>query len=149
MMMDTKNQIGCGEMISQLRGSCTDDENPDAWFPTIDNGNIETMNLRVLPTVQYAIGVCSRCPIRETCLEEGIKPENLAHGIWGGLLAGQRIAIAKERGIDYRVDPYNTGRKTSQRYTNTIGPSGKVTADEENAAMMFLRRMRPYLEGAV
>ena len=77
-------------MISQLRGSCTDDDNPDAWFPTIDNGDIETMNRRVLPTVKYAIGVCSRCPIRETCLEEGIKPENLAHGIWGGLLAGQR-----------------------------------------------------------
>lgn len=136
-------------MISQLQGLCTTDENPDAWFPTIDNGKIDTMNRRALPMVQYAIGVCSRCPIREKCLEEGIKPENLAHGIWGGLFPAQRIAIAKERGVDYRVDRYNTGRQTSQRYTNTIGPSGKVTADEENAAVIMYNRLRPYLEGAI
>jgi len=133
-------------MISQLRGLCTDDENPDAWFPTIDNGNVETMNRKALPMVQYAIGICSRCPIKEKCLEEGIKPENLAHGIWGGLFAAQRIAIAKERGLDYRVDPYNTGRQTSQRYTDKIGPSGKVTTDEENAAVILYNRLRPYLE---
>ena len=134
-------------MISQLTGGlCTEDKNPDAWFPVIENGNVETMNRKALPTVKYAIGVCSRCPIREKCLEEGIKPENLAHGIWGGLLAGQRIAIAKERGIDYRVDPYNTGRQTAKRYTDKVGPSNKVTADEENAAMVFLNRLRPYLE---
>jgi len=133
-------------MISQLRGLCTDDENPDAWFPTIDNGNVEAMNRKALPMVQYAIGICSRCPIKEKCLEEGIKPENLAHGIWGGLFAAQRIAIAKERGLDYRVDPYNTGRQTSQRYTDKIGPSGKVTTDEENAAVILYNRLRPYLE---
>ncbi len=133
-------------MISQLQGLCTDDENPDAWFPTIENGNVETMNRKALPMVQYAIGVCMRCPIQRKCLEEGIKPENLAYGIWGGLFAAQRIEIAKERGVDYRVDRYNTGRQTSQRYTDKIGPSGKVTADEENAAVILYNRLRPYLE---
>lgn len=134
-------------MISQLTGGlCTEDDNPDAWFPVIENGDVSTMTQRVVPTIKYAIGMCNRCPIREECLEEGIKPENLAHGIWGGLLAGQRIAIAKERGIDYRVDPYNRGRTTAQRYTDKVGPSGKVTADEEQLAMVFLGRVRNYLE---
>lgn len=134
-------------MISQLTGGlCTLDDNPDAWFPTIGNGNVPTMTQRALPTIKYAIGVCNRCPISEKCLEEGMKPENLAHGIWGGLLSGQRIAIAKEQGLDYRVDPYNTGRKVGPRYTNEVGPSNKVTADEEEAAMIFLNRVRPYLE---
>lgn len=135
-------------MISQLTGGlCTEDDNPDAWFPTIANGNVPTMTQRAMPEIKYAIGVCARCPIREKCLDEGMKPENLAHGIWGGLMAGQRITIAKEQGLDYRVDPYNTGRQTAKRYTDKVGPSGKVTADEEEAAMILLHRVRPYLEG--
>ena len=134
-------------MISQLQGNCTNDENPDAWYPTVPNGGKpDTILRRMVPEIKYAINMCGRCPIQEKCLEEGMKPENLAYGIWGGLLAGQRIAIAKEQGLDYRVDSYNTGRKVRSRYTDDIGPSGKVTADEENAATLFLTRIRPYLE---
>jgi hypothetical protein len=54
--------------------------------------------------------------------------------------------MAKERGLDYRVDPYNTGRKVRSRYSDEVGPSRKVTADEEEAATMFAIRIRPYLE---
>ena len=75
-----------------------------------------------------------------------MKPENLAYGIWGGILAGQRIAMAKERGIDYRVDPYNRGRKVRSRYDDEVSTSRKVTSDEEEAAVMFATRIRPYLE---
>ena len=75
-----------------------------------------------------------------------MKPENLAYGSWGGIRAGQRIQMAKERGLDYRVDPYNTGRKVRSRYSDEVGPSRKVTADEEEAATMFAIRIRPYLE---
>lgn len=145
--MIAENQIGCGEMISQLRGLCTNDDNPDAWFPTVPNGGRpDTILRRMVPEIKYAINMCNRCPIREKCLEEGMKPENLAYGIWGGTLAGQRIAMAKEQGLDYRVDPYNTGRKVRSRYSDEVGPSRKVTADEEEAATMFAIRIRPYLE---
>lgn len=134
-------------MISQLRGLCSDDDNPDAWFPTVPNGGrADTILRRMVPEIKYAINMCRSCPIQEKCLEEGMKPENLAYGIWGGILAGQRIAMAKERGLGYRVDPYNTGRKVRSRYTDEVGPSRKVTADEEEAATLFLTRIRPYLE---
>jgi hypothetical protein len=100
----------------------------------------------MVPEIKYAINMCGRCPIQKDCLEEGMKPENLAYGIWGGLLAGQRIAIAIEEGLDYRVDPYNRGRPVLSRYTDDVGPSRKVTADEEEAATMFANRIRRYLE---
>jgi hypothetical protein len=134
-------------MISQLKGSCTLDDNPDAWFPTMPNGGrLSTTLRRMAPEIKYAINMCRSCPVREKCLEEGMKPENLAYGIWGGLLAGQRIAIAKKQGIDYRVDPYNKGRKVRSRYDDEVGPSGKVTADEEESAVLFAMRISPYLE---
>lgn len=142
-----ENQIGCGEMISQLRGNCTNDENPDAWFPTVPNGGRpDTILRRMVPEIKYAINMCRSCPIQEKCLEEGMKPENLAYGIWGGILAGQRIAMAKEQGIDYRVHPQNKGRKVGPRYEGDVEPSRKVTSDEEESATLFLTRIRPYLE---
>ena len=134
-------------MISQLQGLCSGDKNPDAWFPTVPNGGRpDTILRRMAPEIKYAINMCSRCPVQQDCLEEGMKPENLAYGIWGGLLAGQRIAIAKVRGIDYRVDPYNKGRKIGPRDGGYIEGERKVTADEEEAATMFAIRIRPYLK---
>ena len=134
-------------MISQLRGNCTNDENPDAWFPTVPNGGRPaTILKRMVPEIKYALNLCASCPVQEECFEEGMKPENLAYGIWGGRLAGQRIAVAKERGLDYRVDPYNRGRKVGPRNGGYIEGERKVTADEEEAAVLFATRIRPYLE---
>lgn len=134
-------------MTSQLRGNCTDDENPDAWFPTVPNGGREATKLqRMAPEIRYALGLCASCPVQDKCLEEGMKTENLAYGIWGGRLAGQRIAIAKERGLDYRVDPNNKGRKVGPRGGGYIEGERKVTSDEEEAAVLFATRIRPYLE---
>ena len=128
-------------------GLCSGDKNPDAWFPTVLNGGrYETKLRRMVPEIKYAMELCGRCPVKEECLEEGMKPENLAYGIWGGLLAGERIEIAKEQGLDYRVDPYNRGRSVLSRYTDDVGPSRKVTSDEEEAATMFATRIKPYLE---
>ena len=135
-------------MTNQLRGNCTTDENPDAWFPTIPptGGNIQTIMRNLAPEVRYAIGLCSTCPVSKTCLEEGMKPENLAYGIWGGLLPAQRIAIAKEKGIDYRADSHNKGRKVGPRDGGYIEGERKVTSNEEKSAMLFMRNIRPYLE---
>ena len=128
-------------------GLCSGDKNPDAWFPTVPNGGRpDTVLRRMVPEIKYAIDLCGKCPVKEECLEEGMKPENLAYGIWGGLFAGERIEIAKEQGLDYRVDPYNRGRQVLSRYTDDVGPSRKVTADEEAAATMFVARIKPYLE---
>ena len=135
-------------MISQLQGNCTSDDNPDAWFPTLQEsgGDAKTLFARMVPEIKYAIGLCSSCPVQDRCLEEGMKPENLAFGIWGGRLAGQRIAMARERGIDYRVHPANKGRKTGLKNRGYMENERKVTSNEEKAALLFTARIRPYLE---
>ena len=141
------NQIGCGEMISQLQGTCTTDDNPDLWFPTVPNGGYwHTKIKKVASEVRYALNVCASCPIKEKCLEEGLKHENLAYGIWGGRLAGERILMVRERNEDYRVHPQNKGRKIGPRDNGYIEGERKVTADEESAALAFLAQVRPHLE---
>jgi len=76
-----------------LVGNCTNDPNADYWFPENDNGRPSNARRRELvSSINYAIAQCNACPARERCLQEGMKTENLPHGIWGGLLAGERIA---------------------------------------------------------
>jgi len=139
-----KNQTGCGEMIN---GNCTGDTNPDAWYPEQPNGgNSRTVIRQIVPEVNRAIGLCNTCPEQDKCLDEGLKPVNLAFGIWGGLLPGERILIAEQRGDDIMVD--------SSRPRRTVGPQGdaydgtmqKLRQDERRNALSFLDRIRPYLE---
>jgi hypothetical protein len=41
--------------------------------------------------VNEAISLCKSCPSMVECGSEGDKPENRAYGIWGGVLAGERL----------------------------------------------------------
>ena len=80
-------------MSEPLVGNCTNDPNADYWFPENENGRPSMARRRELvSSINYAIEQCNSCPAKERCLEEGMKSENLPHGIWGGLLAGERIA---------------------------------------------------------
>lgn len=89
MTTATKNQTGCGEMI---KGNCTEDENPDAWFPDVPQGRLSVAKMEALGAeVARAMKLCDSCPKQDECLDEGMKPENLAFGIWGGMLAGERV----------------------------------------------------------
>lgn len=130
-----------------INGNCTGDSNPDAWFPTVPNGGRpSTILRRMVPEIKYAINKCNSCPQKDKCLEEGIKPENLAYGIWGGLLAGERIAIADERGTDYMVAPYNRGRTVSVAGGSYMEGTHKLTYAEKESAVAFAERIKPYLE---
>jgi hypothetical protein len=40
-----------------------------------------------------ALEICSACPIREQCLEVGMQDDDIRYGIWGGMLAGERLAL--------------------------------------------------------
>ena len=143
----TKSQIGCGEMSKAIVGLCTTDENPDAWFPTVPNGGkVSTILRRMVPELKHAIDTCNVCPKKAECLEEGLKPVNLAYGVWGGLLAGERIEIADERGDDYMIAPFNKGRTVSISGESYIEGTHKLTTQERRAALMFARRIKPYLE---
>lgn len=134
-------------MISQIVGNCTGDANPDAWFPTVPNGGRpSTILRRMVPEIKYAMDKCNSCPKKDECLEEGLKPINLAYGIWGGVLAGDRIAMADESGTDYMVAPYNKGRTVGVAGESYIEGSHKLTHAEKESAVMFAQRIKPYLE---
>lgn len=149
--------------LSSLVGNCSSDTNPDAWFPTVQNGGRMSGVLRKMaPEIKRAIALCNSCPVQEKCLEQGMEPRNLGHGIWGGKLAGERIAMADERGIQYLPPPHNKGRKHGSylRKQSGISPTGGnygggsdynedvncITLEEKTYAVKFVERIRPYLE---
>ena len=149
---------------SSIVGNCSADTNPDAWFPTVQvGGRITSVYRAMAPEINRAISLCNSCPKKQECLEEGMEPRNLAHGIWGGMLAGERIALADERGIKYLPPPHNKGRKlgTMLRTKQGVSPTGgnygggtpydeysnHTTLEERNYAVKFATQIKPYLEG--
>ena len=149
--------------LSSIAGNCSSDTNPDAWFPTVQvGGRISSVYRAMAPEINRAINLCNTCPKKQECLDEGMQPRNLAHGIWGGILAGERIAIADKRGINYLRPPHNKGRKlgTYIRAKSGVSPRGgnygggtayiedsnSITLEERNYAVSFVERIKPYME---
>lgn len=88
-----------------IKGNCTGDKNPEWWFPDLPAGQISNKRLQSLTNeTQYALNLCSTCPVKQECLEEGMKMEkmrgqimgwgNLPFGIWGGLMPYERLEMA-------------------------------------------------------
>jgi hypothetical protein len=100
----------------------------------------------MVPEIKYALKICSTCTKKEECFEEGMKPVNLGNGIWGGVLAGDRIAIADERRMDYMVPKYNKGRTTTIPGESYMEGTHKLTILEKEAAISLSTRIKPYLE---
>lgn len=79
-------------------GNCTGHPEPDMWFPEIPRGRPTiTSTVELAGKVNEAIKLCQSCPSMIECGVEGSKPENLPYGIWGGILAGERLL---ELGVD-------------------------------------------------
>jgi hypothetical protein len=81
-----------------LNGLCTGSSDPDLWFA--DSADQESgKGKRLKPEVKErmiarslaALSICSICPIKEACLAEGMKLQNIDYGIWGGTLPGERL----------------------------------------------------------
>jgi hypothetical protein len=67
-----------------MNGLCTGDVNPDLWFSNTVNNAVR------------ALTICSYCPAVVECKAEGMKPDNIDYGVWGGSLAGERLLEAGE-----------------------------------------------------
>jgi len=62
------------------------------WFPEMPPNRPSIAGTAVLAQrVNEAISLCNSCPSKVECDLEGGKPENRAYGIWGGVLAGERL----------------------------------------------------------
>jgi hypothetical protein len=76
-------------------GNCNNDANPNAWFPEIPQGRLsERTALKIATETQRALALCESCPKKAECLEEGMENGNLGFGIWGGMLAGERVMLS-------------------------------------------------------
>lgn len=85
------------EMLSNLpalpMAECRDHYDPDIFFPE----DYRDIAERTQTTAQ-ALAACSICPERNACFQFGMEKENLSYGIYGGTLAGERLAMAGRRG---------------------------------------------------
>jgi len=89
----------CGEMnymrTEPVLGNCYGDDNPDAWFPEVPQGAFSEKKQAVVGAeMRRAIALCNSCPKQQACLNEGMQDKNLAYGIWGGTLAGERVMLS-------------------------------------------------------
>jgi hypothetical protein len=83
---------------SEIVGLCATSDDPDMWFPDVPQGRAGQKKMMILgSSVARAINICNRCPKQEACLDEGMKDENLAFGIWGGMIAGDRVIASGKR----------------------------------------------------
>ena len=86
-----------GSKIEQIIGNCHKDSNPDAWFPDVPQGaRSERSTAKLVAETRRALALCNSCPKKAECLEEGMEHENLGFGIWGGMLAGERVMLSGE-----------------------------------------------------
>lgn len=149
-----------GSRTEPIIGNCHKDSNPDAWFPEFPQGAQTVPKIEALALeTSRAIILCNSCPKKEECLEEGMKPKNLPHGIWGGMLAGERILLADAKGIDYMVKGRTSGEfiQTSDagtrvgkgRYKGSvvIAEVEGVTTEERKNALNLFRRLKPRIRG--
>jgi len=77
-----------------IQGNCYGDSNPDAWFPEVPQGQSKKKMPLLISETHRALAICESCPRKAACLEEGMEHENLAFGIWGGMLAGERVMLS-------------------------------------------------------
>lgn len=63
------------------------------------------MRAKISEAVTTAVNICHACPVKTACLAEGMKPENIDNGIWGGTLPGERLLMS---GINF-------GKSTERR----------------------------------
>lgn len=83
-----------------MKGLCSSHPNPDMWFPEEQESRgrpSRAAHQRMVESALKAMAICNHCPVRAQCLTEGMREENIEHGIWGGMLAGDRIILARSR----------------------------------------------------
>jgi hypothetical protein len=78
--------------MEKITGICSTHPEPDIWFTEIPNGRPgANVKRKVVQDINEAISLCNQCPSKDVCLEDGMTDNNIAFGIWGGVLAGERV----------------------------------------------------------
>lgn len=78
-----------------LIGACSESKTPDDWFPQFPLGNVGRKKMANLALkVAQTIDICNGCSVRDECLEQGMSKGDMSYGIWGGVMAGDRLQNA-------------------------------------------------------
>ena len=112
----------CGVLMTSSApiGNCTGSPTPDDCYPEMGSGPVTQKRLDTFKAkVQSTIDLCNSCPIKDACLEQGMLPENLQYGIWGGKLAGQRMNMAGFTKDDFQSEYSDISR--AFRLLDTLG----------------------------
>lgn len=78
---------------------CATHNDPDLWYSEGSDdgrrgGNVELRMANNMQRSYEALRLCNACPSKDSCAKEGMRPENLDFGIWGGTMAGERLVKA-------------------------------------------------------
>ena len=79
---------------------CSSSDQPDLWFSDVAESSRSTGRLtikekqEIVNNAIVALSICGKCDSKTACLAEGMKPENIENGIWGGTMSGERILMA-------------------------------------------------------
>ena len=105
-------------------GLCVKHDDPDLWFAgEVDlsdpNSSVNTNSTAAQAEVDKAIvalSVCKGCPAKDNCLEIGKRGHQLYFGIYGGTMAGERLAmmgrVTKNSLVKQRVSFAHKVRRT-------------------------------------
>jgi len=78
-----------------LVGACSESKTPDDWFPGLPQGRRTRQTMTNLAVkVAKTIDICNGCSVRDECLEQGMLEADISYGIWGGVMAGDRLQNA-------------------------------------------------------
>ena len=92
--------------IEEPRTACA--EEPDKWFPELPSGRRGRYHKVIAERTIEALEACSVCPIAKPCGQMGMEEGNIYHGIWGGMLAYDRIEKAGLIGTAPQGFEFNT-----------------------------------------
>jgi len=118
-------------MFDKTLGICRQEEDLDVFFPDEDN-------VYDKDRLKYAKSVCSRCPVKMECREEGDSLN--AIGVWGGLTEGERRRIRKG------TNRIGLSERSAKLFRGTTNAERKVLAAKSHMET-YKRALKKYGAG--
>lgn len=104
---DQRADQALSERVSRYARCAGSNLDPDDWFPV----SVEIDKAR--QEAAAAITVCTACVVRAQCLALSLRRWDVGqHGVWGGLVAAERVALYRELHANLPPMPRAHGRGT-------------------------------------
>ena len=83
---------------------------PELWWKE----DVQHITKWEIECVGLALTICNRCPLKQACLEMGLKDE-FQFGIWGGYMAGERYQMKRQTKFRYQRDAVTRAKRLRQQ----------------------------------